>query len=77
MIVEWKEVNIDGCKVVIDSCEDKCYMNNFTTRTGEVIDVRHEQPGFFTKGRTIYIVCSTIDNSIREIEATKCKVKYK
>lgn len=32
---------------------------------------------FFTKGRTIYIVCSTIDNSIREIEATKCKVKYK
>lgn len=45
--------------------------------TGEVIDIRHEQPGFFSKGKTIYIVRLISDNSIREIEATKCKVKYK
>lgn len=32
---------------------------------------------FFSKGKTIYIVCLTRDNSIREVEATKCKVKYK
>ncbi len=64
MIVEWKEVDIDGYK--------------FTdTYTGEVIDVRHEQPGFFSKGKTIYIVRLISNNSIREIEATKCKVKYK
>ena len=45
--------------------------------TGEVIDVRHEQPRLFSTGKTIYIVCMINDNSIREIEATKCKVKYK
>lgn len=44
---------------------------------GEVIDVRHEQPRLFSKGKTIYIVRVISDNSIREIEATKCKVKYK
>lgn len=33
--------------------------------------------GFFSKGKTIYIVRLISDNSIREVEATKCKVKYK
>ena len=57
---------------------DKCSINDYTdTYTGEVIDVRHEQPSFFSKGKTIYIVRMIHDNSIREIEATKCKVKYK
>lgn len=78
MIVEWKEVNVNGYKVVVDTYEAECSIKDFTnTYTGEVIDVRHEQPGFFSKGKTIYIVRLISDNSIREIEATKCKVKYK
>lgn len=78
MIVEWKEVNVDGYKVAVDTYEAECSIKDFTnTCTGEVIDVRHEQPGFFSKGKTIYIVRSISDNSIREVEATKCKVKYK
>ena len=78
MIVEWKEVNIDGYKDAVDTYEAECSIKDFTnTCTGEVIDVRHEQPGFFSKGKTIYIVRLISDNSIREIEATKCKVKYK
>jgi hypothetical protein len=78
MIVEWKEVNVDGYKVAVDMYEAECSIKDFTnTCTGEVIDVRHEQPGFFSKGKTIYIVRSISDNSIKEVEATKCKVKYK
>lgn len=78
MIVEWKEIEANGNKVVLDSYETESSIKNFTnTCTGEVIDVRHEQPGFFSKGKTIYIVRSINDNSIREIEAIKCKVKYK
>lgn len=78
MIVEWKEVDVNGYKVAVDTYEAECSIKDFTnTCTGEVIDVRHEQPGFFSKGKTIYIVRMTHDNSIREVEATKCKVKYK
>nr|DAG02441.1 MAG TPA: hypothetical protein [CrAss-like virus sp. ctXt06] len=78
MIVEWKEVDVDGYKIAVDTYEAECSIKDFTnTCTGEVIDVRHEQPGFFSKGKTIYIVRSISDNSIREVEATKCKVKYK
>lgn len=78
MIVEWKEVDVGGYKAASDMYGDECSMNDFTdTCIGEVIDVRHEQPGFFSKGKTIYIVRLISDNSIREIEATKCKVKYK
>lgn len=78
MIVEWKEVDVGGYKVAVDTYEAECSIKDFTnTNTGEVIDVRHEQPGFFSKGKTIYIVRLISDNSIREIEATKCKVKYK
>ena len=78
MIVEWKEVDVGGYKAASDMYGDKASMNDFTdTYTREVIDVRHEQPGFFSKGKTIYIVRLISDNSIREIEATKCKVKYK
>ncbi len=78
MIVEWKEVDVGGYKAASDMYGDESSMNDFTdTYTGEVIDVRHEQPGFFSKGKTIYIVRLISDNSIREIEATKCKVKYK
>ena len=78
MIVEWKEVDVGGYKVAVDTYEAECSINDFTnTCTGEVIDVRHEQPGFFSKGKTIYIIRSISDNSIREVEATKCKVKYK
>lgn len=78
MIVEWKEVDIRRYKAVSDIYSDECSINDVTdTYTGEVIDVRHEQPGLFNKGRTIYIVCMIHDNSIKEIEATKCKVKYK
>lgn len=78
MIVEWKEIEANGNKVAVDICEAECSIKNFTnTCTGEVIDVRHEQPGFFSKGKTIYIVRLISDNSIRQIEATKCKVKYK
>lgn len=78
MIVEWKEVDVGGYKAASDIYGDESSMNDFTdTYTGEVIDVRHEQPGFFSKGKTIYIVRLISDNSIREIEATKCKVKYK
>lgn len=78
MIVEWKEVDVGGYQAASDMYGDKCFMNDFTdTYTGEVIDVRHEQPGFFSKGKTIYIVRLITDNSIKEVEATKCKVKYK
>lgn len=78
MIVEWKEVDVGGYEAESDMYGDKCSINDFTyTYTGEVIDVRHEQPGFFSKGKTIYIVRLISDNSIREIEATKCKVKHK
>ena len=78
MIVEWKEVDVGGYKAASDMHRDKCSINHFTdTYTGEVIDVRHEQPGFFSKGKTIYIVRLISDNSIREIKATKCKVKFK
>ena len=78
MIVEWKEVDVGGYEAASDMYGDECSMNDFTdTYTGEVIDVRHEQPGFFSKGRTIYIVRLISNNSIKEVEATKCKVKYK
>lgn len=78
MIVEWKEVDVGGYQAASDMYGDKCSMNDFTdTYTGEVIDTRHEQPGFFSKGKTIYIVRLITDNSIKEVEATKCKVKYK
>nr|DAJ58252.1 MAG TPA: hypothetical protein [Crassvirales sp.] len=78
MIVEWKEVDVGGYEAAFDMHGNRCSMNDFTdTYTGEVIDVRHEQPGFFSKGKTIYIVRLISDNSIREVEATKCKVKYK
>lgn len=78
MIVEWKEVDVGGYEAASDMYGDECSMNDFTdTYTGEVIDVRHEQPRFFSSGKTIYIVRMLHDNSIREIEATKCKVKYK
>lgn len=76
MIVEWKEVDVGGYRAASDMYGDECSMNDFTdSYTGEVIDVRHEQPGFFSKGKTIYIVRIIHDNSIREIEATNCKVK--
>ena len=78
MIVEWKEVDIGSYRAMSDMYGDECSMKDCTdTYTGEVIDVRHEQPGFFSKGKTIYIVRLITDNSIREVEATKCKVKYK
>ena len=78
MIVEWKEVDVNRYKVAVDMYGAKCSIKDFTnTNTGEVIDVRHEQPGFFSKGKTIYIVRMIHDNSIREVEAIKCKVKYK
>lgn len=78
MIVEWKEVDVGGYEADCDMFGDKCSINDYTdTYTGEVIDVRHEQPRLFSKGKTIYIVRLISDNSIREIEATKCKVKYK
>ena len=78
MIVEWKEVDVVGYKAASNMYGAQCSINDFTdTCTGEVIDVRHEQPGLFSSGRTIYIVCLTTDNTIREVEATKCKVKYK
>lgn len=78
MIVEWKEVDVGGYEAASDMYEAECSIKDFTnTCTGEVIDVRHEQPGFFSKGKTIYIVRLISDNSIREVEATKCKVKYK
>lgn len=81
MIVEWQELNSN----IISSNDYDDYGDEvFDTPidipiilTGEVIDVRHEQPGFFSKGKTIYIVRMIHNNSIREIEATKCKVKYK
>lgn len=35
---------------------DKCSMNDFTyTYTGEVIDVRHEQPGFLVKVKSFIL----------------------
>lgn len=81
MIVEWKELN---SKIIssndYDDYGDKVFdtpMDIPIILTGEVIDVRHEQPRFFSNGKTIYIVRLISDNSIREIEATKCKVKYK
>lgn len=78
MIVEWKKVDVGEYEAASDMYGNRCSMNDFTdTYTGEVIDVRHEQPGFFSKGKTIYIVRLISDNSIREVEATKCKVKYK
>ena len=81
MIVEWKELN---SKIISSNDYDDYDDEVFDTPidipiifTGEVIDVRHEQPSFFSKGKTIYIVRMIHDNSIREIEAIKCKVKYK
>lgn len=76
MVVEWKEVDVGGYKAASDMYGAQCSINDFTdTYIGEVIDVRHEQPGFFTKGKTIYIVRLISNNSIKEIEATKCKFK--
>lgn len=81
MIVEWKELN---SKIIssndYDDYDDKVFDTPIDIPiifTGEVIDVRHEQPSFFSKCKTIYIVRMIHNNSIREIEATKCKVKYK
>ena len=81
MIVEWQELS---SKIISSNDYDDYGDEVFDTPinipiicTGEVIDVRHEQPRFFSKGKTIYIVRMIHDNSIREIEATKCKVKYK
>lgn len=69
MIVEWKEIDVGGYEAASDMYRDKCSMNDFTdTYTGEVIDVRHEQPGFFSKGRTIYIVRLISNNSINIID---------
>ena len=52
MIVEWKEVDVGGYKAASDMYGNKCSINHFTdSYTGEVIDVRHEQPGFFSKGK--------------------------
>nr|DAH00272.1 MAG TPA: hypothetical protein [Crassvirales sp.] len=81
MIVEWQELNSN----IISSNDYDDYgdevfdtpINIPIILTGEVIDIRNEQPRFFSKGKTIYIVRMIYDNSIREIEATKCKVKYK
>lgn len=76
MVVEWKEVDVIGYKAASNMYGAQCSINDFThTCIGEVIDVRHEQPGFFTKGKTIYIVRLISDNSIKEIKATKCKFK--
>lgn len=79
MIVEWSELN---SKAISPSDYDDYGDEVFEVPidipiilTGEVIDVRHEQPRFFSKGKTIYIVRLTSDNSIIEVEATKCKVK--
>ncbi len=81
MIVEWQELN---SKIISSNDYDDYGDEVFDTPidipiilVGEVIDVRHEQPGFFSKGRTIYIVRLISNNSIKEVEATKCKVKYK
>lgn len=81
MIVEWQELN---SKIIssndYDDYDDKVFDTPIDIPiilVGEVIDVRHEQPRLFSKGKTIYIVRLISDNSIREIEATKCKVKYK
>ena len=81
MIVEWYEQdsNIISPSDYDDYGEEVCDtpINIPIILNGEVIDVRHEQPGFFSRGKTIYIVRMLHDNSIREIEATKCKLKYK
>ena len=56
MIVEWKEVDVGGYKAASDMHVDKCSMNDFTyTYTGEVIDVRHEQPGFLVKVKSFIL----------------------
>ena len=50
MIVEWKEVDVGGYKATSDMYGDKCSINDFTDNyTGEVIDIRHEQPRFLVK----------------------------
>ena len=81
MIVEWQELN---SKIISSNDYDDYGDEVFDTPidipiilVGEVIDVRHEQPRLFSKGKTIYIVRVISYNSIREVEATKCKVKYK
>lgn len=51
--------------------------NNTYTHKGKVLEVRHEQPGFLRKGKTVYIVENLKTSQIQEVDATDCKVIYR
>lgn len=51
--------------------------NDTCVHKGKVLEIRHEQPGFLRRGKTIYIVENLKTSKIQEVDATDCKVIYR
>lgn len=78
MLVEWQTFDKTGYDAAATMYPEETKLQDFTyTHKGKVLEVRHEQPGFLCKGKTVYIVENLKTNQIQEVDATDCKVIYR
>lgn len=78
MLVEWQTFDKTGYDATVKMYPEETKLKDFTyTHKGKVLEVRHEQPSFLRKGKTVYIVENLKTNQIQEVNATDCKVIYK
>lgn len=78
MLVEWQTFDKTGYDAAATMYPEETKLQDFIyTHKGKVLEVRHEQPGFLRKGKTVYIVENLKTNQIQEVDATDCKVIYR
>lgn len=78
MLVEWQTFDKTGYDATVKMYLEETKLKDFTyTHKGIVLEVRHEQPSFLRKGKTVYIVENLKTNQIQEVNATDCRVIYR
>ncbi len=78
MLVEWQTFDKAGYDAAATMYPKETKLQDFTyIHKGKVLEVRHEQPGFLRKGKTVYIVENLKTNQIQEVDATDCRVIYR
>lgn len=78
MLVEWQTFDKKGYNAAAKMYPEETKLKDFTyIHKGKVLEVRHEQPSFLRKGKTVYIVENLKTSQIQEVDATDCKVIYR
>lgn len=78
MLVEWQTFDEKGYNAAATMYPEETKLKDFTyIHKGKVLEVRHEQPSFLRKGKTVYIVENLKTNQIQEVNATDCRVIYR